>query len=90
MAYFWHATRPILAFMMDPDLRGRQGGCCASSHHTYSNDLDDDRVIIKDGRDRQNNSEPQQVFLTTTQTGEEAMKAAPIKDCDDPHSALLV
>jgi len=90
VAYFWHTTRPILAFMMDPDLRGRQGGCCASSHHTYSNDLEDERVIIKDGRDRQNNSEPQQVFLTTTQTGEEAIKAAPIKDCDDPHSALLV
>lgn len=93
VAYFWHTTRPILAFLMDSDLRGHHvGGCCYVTH-TYSNDLQDDCSSLRNNSDR-NLSEPKQVLLKTPNGDDEAkvLEAGLTnpKDCDESHSALLV
>lgn len=50
LAYFWHATRPLLAILLDPDLK--IGGCCTSQPRAY------DLV--------ESNGVPLKVLVTTT------------------------
>ena len=80
VAYFWHVTRPIMAFLMDSDLRGHIGGCCSGGCANFpanSHDLDDydccnlsDRFHINSGNSGNGCNPLQQVLLTPS--GEEA------------------
>jgi len=80
VAYFWHVTRPIMAFLMDSDLRGHIGGCCGGGCLNFpanSHDLDDydccnlsDRFHINSGTSGNGCNPLQQVLLTPS--GEEA------------------
>lgn len=78
VAYFWHVTRPILAFLMDSDLRGQIGGCGGCLRFSAnSHDLDDYDCCNLSDRFHNNsgNGNPlQQVLLTPS--GEEANEFA--------------
>lgn len=83
VAYFWHVTRPILAFLMDSDLRGRGCGGGCLKFPANSHDLDDFDCCNLSDRFHNNsnsgngNNPLQQVLLTPS--GEEADEFATTK-----------
>lgn len=71
VAYFWHVVRPILAIMMDADLKVL--GCCAPAYD----------LVEGEARERKNNSQPLKVLLPDngeSGTSSEAERLQPSRD----------